>query len=185
MYRETKSVARTRACKTLGRALAVLFFATAFLRPDLARSGSFHGGGFPGGGSHPGTPAFHGGGFHPGAPGFAGNGFHAGFPQFHERRFHHHGFRRGIVVVPAFGAWWWGGGWGIYILDITREKNHISVKELAMTASLTDPIFTDETAAREHFEAIRWPNGPICPHCGADGVHATRLAGKSHPRWAV
>src|SRR6266446_5549527 len=49
-----------------------------------------------------------------------------------------------------------------------------------MTANLTDPIFTDETAAREHFEAIRWPNGPICPHCGAFGEYATKLGGKSH-----
>jgi transposase-like protein len=32
--------------------------------------------------------------------------------------------------------------------------------------NLPDPIFTDETKAREHFEAIRWPQGPYCPHCG-------------------
>ena len=31
---------------------------------------------------------------------------------------------------------------------------------------LTNPIFTDADKAREHLEAIRWPNGPICPHCG-------------------
>lgn len=31
---------------------------------------------------------------------------------------------------------------------------------------LTDPIFTDETAARKHLEAIRWPDGPVCPYCG-------------------
>ncbi|HEY6028344.1 MAG TPA: IS1595 family transposase, partial [Pseudolabrys sp.] len=35
-----------------------------------------------------------------------------------------------------------------------------------MSADLQNPIFTDETAAREHLEAIRWPEGPICPHCG-------------------
>ena len=36
-----------------------------------------------------------------------------------------------------------------------------------MTAvDLTNPIFTDLEAARKHFEAIRWPNGPYCPHCG-------------------
>ncbi len=35
-----------------------------------------------------------------------------------------------------------------------------------MTADLTNPIFTDEEAARKHFEAIRWPNGPVCPQCG-------------------
>lgn len=31
---------------------------------------------------------------------------------------------------------------------------------------LTNPIFTDDNAAREHLEAIRWPDGPVCPHCG-------------------
>jgi len=35
-----------------------------------------------------------------------------------------------------------------------------------MTTDLTNPIFTDEEAARKHFEAIRWPDGPICPFCG-------------------
>lgn len=47
-----------------------------------------------------------------------------------------------------------------------------------MTVNLTDPIFTDEGAARQHFEAIRWPDGPICPHCGVIG-NATELKGKS------
>lgn len=31
---------------------------------------------------------------------------------------------------------------------------------------LTNPIFTDNDKAREHLESIRWPNGPVCPHCG-------------------
>src|SRR5450759_1383784 len=26
--------------------------------------------------------------------------------------------------------------------------------------------FTDEEMAREFFEAKRWPDGPVCPHCG-------------------
>lgn len=47
-----------------------------------------------------------------------------------------------------------------------------------MTADLTNPIFTDETAARAHFEASRWPDGPVCPHCGAIDS-ATQLKGKS------
>ena len=34
-----------------------------------------------------------------------------------------------------------------------------------MTA-FNDPIFHDEDAARAHLEAIRWPHGPNCPHCG-------------------
>jgi len=32
---------------------------------------------------------------------------------------------------------------------------------------LTNPIFHDETKARKHFEALRWPQGPVCPFCGS------------------
>ena len=38
---------------------------------------------------------------------------------------------------------------------------------------LTNPIFQDADKAREHLEGLRWPNGPVCPHCGArDGMVA-------------
>jgi transposase-like protein len=47
------------------------------------------------------------------------------------------------------------------------------------TVNLTDPIFSDEDAAREHLESIRWPNGPFCPHCG-ETERVTRLHGDSH-----
>lgn len=44
---------------------------------------------------------------------------------------------------------------------------------------LDNKIFQDDKAAREHLEAIRWPDGPVCPHCGAvDNIK--RLEGKSH-----
>src|ERR1019366_5147674 len=33
-------------------------------------------------------------------------------------------------------------------------------------STFTHPMFTDENAARETLEAIRWPNGPVCVHCG-------------------
>src|SRR6185312_8764859 len=49
----------------------------------------------------------------------------------------------------------------------------------ANTVNLTDPIFHDEEAARAHFEAIHWPNGPVCPHCGVVN-EATLVQGKSH-----
>lgn len=45
--------------------------------------------------------------------------------------------------------------------------------------NLTDPIYTDANKAREHLQAIRWPNGPICPHCAVVG-NAKELEGKSH-----
>jgi transposase-like protein len=47
-----------------------------------------------------------------------------------------------------------------------------------MTADLTDPIYNDEEAARKHFEATRWPDGPVCPHCSCID-NATELKGKS------
>lgn len=47
-----------------------------------------------------------------------------------------------------------------------------------MTADLTAPIFTNEDAARAHFEAIRWPEGRVCPHCGVVG-ESTLMKGKS------
>jgi len=43
---------------------------------------------------------------------------------------------------------------------------------------ITAPRFTDESAARKHLESLRWPEGPICPHCGSHD--ATRLEGKKH-----
>jgi transposase-like protein len=44
--------------------------------------------------------------------------------------------------------------------------------------NLTDPIFHDEEAARAHFEAVRWPDGPYCPHCG-ETKRVYRLKGNS------
>jgi transposase-like protein len=35
-----------------------------------------------------------------------------------------------------------------------------------MTVNLTDPTFNDEDKARAYFEAIRWPDGVTCCHCG-------------------
>ncbi|HZL32269.1 MAG TPA: IS1595 family transposase [Pseudolabrys sp.] len=47
-----------------------------------------------------------------------------------------------------------------------------------MPANLQNPIFTDETKAREALEAMRWPDGPVCPHCGSvEGI--TKAQGKS------
>jgi transposase-like protein len=49
-----------------------------------------------------------------------------------------------------------------------------------MTANLQNPIFTDETKAREWLEARVWPNGPVCPHCGSTSDDVTALNGKAH-----
>lgn len=35
-----------------------------------------------------------------------------------------------------------------------------------MPAILSEPRFQDADVARQHLESLRWPNGPVCPHCG-------------------
>src|SRR5665213_2998449 len=38
--------------------------------------------------------------------------------------------------------------------------------------------FHDEAAAREWFEAARWPNGPVCPRCGSKDHFKTKIEGR-------
>jgi transposase-like protein len=50
-----------------------------------------------------------------------------------------------------------------------------------MTDLLKNPIFQDETAARDWLEAHVWANGRVCPHCGnVDQDKITKLEGKAH-----
>jgi transposase-like protein len=45
--------------------------------------------------------------------------------------------------------------------------------------SFNEPRFNDPEAARQHLESVRWPTGPVCPHCGAvDRI--SKLQGASH-----
>jgi transposase-like protein len=37
-------------------------------------------------------------------------------------------------------------------------------------STLKNPVFQDETKAREYLEARRWPDGVICPFCGQVGT---------------
>jgi len=46
-------------------------------------------------------------------------------------------------------------------------------------STMQSPYFQDEDSAREYLESIRWPEGPICPHCGGS-EKIYRLEGKSH-----
>ena len=44
---------------------------------------------------------------------------------------------------------------------------------------LDQPHFTDAAKAREYLERVRWPDGPVCPHCGSVGGHYA-LQGTAH-----
>lgn len=48
-----------------------------------------------------------------------------------------------------------------------------------MSSILSAPHFHNEEAAFAYVEAQLWPEGPVCPHCGATGDKIGRLAGKS------
>lgn len=50
-----------------------------------------------------------------------------------------------------------------------------------MSFNITDPVFHDETKAREFLEAQRWPDGPICPFCNST-KHCSRLGGAAADR---
>jgi len=45
--------------------------------------------------------------------------------------------------------------------------------------NLTDPIYQNAEKAREYIEALHWPEGPVCPHCGSGDDRVTKLQGKS------
>jgi transposase-like protein len=47
-----------------------------------------------------------------------------------------------------------------------------------MALTLNDVSKLTEDEARDAFERIRWPNGPVCPHCGS--AIATKLQGTAH-----
>lgn len=37
---------------------------------------------------------------------------------------------------------------------------------MSKTATFQHPMFHNEGSARQALEAVRWPDGPVCPHCG-------------------
>ena len=38
-------------------------------------------------------------------------------------------------------------------------------------SDLDRPEFHDAEKAREYLERLRWPEGPVCPHCGVRPGH--------------
>jgi transposase-like protein len=51
---------------------------------------------------------------------------------------------------------------------------------------LSKPIFHDEQAAFDHVEALLWPDGPVCPHCGCTGrIGSTKPNLKKRVRYGL
>lgn len=47
-------------------------------------------------------------------------------------------------------------------------------------SNLHAPHFQDADKARQYLEALRWPNGPVCPQCGSADEDDYTLGGASH-----
>jgi transposase-like protein len=63
------------------------------------------------------------------------------------------------------------------------RSHHHRATGISFMCDITNPTFTDETKAREFLEALRWPNGAVCPHCGQQET-VKPLGGKSMgPGW--
>src|SRR5437660_1568619 len=62
------------------------------------------------------------------------------------------------------------------------------MKDCELNLSTLSKLFADEDAAREFLEQKRWPNGPVCPHCGScDGAYKLepKAEAKTHVRPGV
>jgi transposase-like protein len=52
-----------------------------------------------------------------------------------------------------------------------------------LSLGLLDERFIDPLAAADYLESLRWPNGPVCPHCGESERKAYRLPHKTRRLW--
>lgn len=53
----------------------------------------------------------------------------------------------------------------------------------SLTLSVIEPHFQDPLKAAEYLENIRWPNGPVCPHCGENERKPYKLKSKTRSLW--
>src|SRR3954469_11579969 len=56
------------------------------------------------------------------------------------------------------------------------ENEELSILEIAAR-------FPDSLAAAEYLESVRWPNGPVCPHCGESERKPYALKSKTRKLW--
>jgi transposase-like protein len=56
-------------------------------------------------------------------------------------------------------------------------------EERGLGFAVTDPRFQDPFAAADYLESIRWPNGPVCPHCGNGEREHYLLKSKTRKLW--
>jgi transposase-like protein len=55
--------------------------------------------------------------------------------------------------------------------------------ENELSLGLYDERFQNPIAAADYLEEIRWPNSPVCPHCGEDEKRPYRLKSETRKLW--
>jgi transposase-like protein len=55
--------------------------------------------------------------------------------------------------------------------------------EEGLSLGVYDEKFHDPIAAADYLESIRWPDGPVCPHCGEAGRKPYLLKSKTRKLW--
>lgn len=55
--------------------------------------------------------------------------------------------------------------------------------ELDLGLGVYDERFQDPFAAADYLESLRWPNGPVCPHCGESERKHYRLKSTTRKLW--
>jgi transposase-like protein len=81
------------------------------------------------------------------------------------------------TLLLSFSLMGQGSLWASWLTDSFSIWHRIL--SIMANALFTEPRFNDDDAAREHLESLRWPDGPVCPHCGG-ADRQSKLEGKSH-----
>ena len=78
------------------------------------------------------------------------------------------------MFIGRNGEQMWAMG---YQMPPIYVKN--SSLRVQMLYALSAPHFHEETTACQYLHAVRWPDGPVCPHCGS-AERPYQLQGKAH-----
>lgn len=73
-----------------------------------------------------------------------------------------------LKVISKFGKF-------LAIIPLTNPRGY---GNMLLMNNLTAKHFHDVDAARAYLEGVRWPNGPVCPHCKSENEY--RLEGEAH-----
>jgi transposase-like protein len=60
---------------------------------------------------------------------------------------------------------------------MNHKDKHSLLGDVMKASLLTATYLKNEDAARAFLERIRWPHGPVCPHCGATKIYRLNVKG--------